>query len=148
MARRGLVATAVFAAVLIAVIAFGWKLYQQSSCMNAGVGSSCPVLADVNGIQYSVSVGMDLINVGSALTPYGSVSQTNATEQFGDAAYSLAAFDPLVLLVAPASSNDEANTGGYRLLFALDRDHATVWPALCDFVPVERRSAPECGAPA
>ena len=149
MARRGVVATAVFAGVLIGVIAFGWKLYQQSSCINAEIGVSCPDLVDVNGVRYTVSVPMDLVASATALTVYGPVTQTNVPDLSGGSdAYSLADFDPSVLLVARARPPDEGDAGGYRLLFAVDRDQATLWPALCGFIPVERRATPECSAPA
>jgi len=147
-ARRGfLLGFGIAAAILLAVV--GWQVYQmRDSCMNIASGGSCPALADVSGVRYTVSTGRDLVNVENALTEFGDITQTNVPQMFdGMTVYALGTIDPKALLVARAREEFDPGDGAHRLLFALSGERSGVWPALCDYLPADRRQIqPECQA--
>ena len=133
------------AGILLAVIA--WQVYQlRDSCMNILSGGSCPTMADVAGVRYYVSTGMDLVDIEDSLTPYSQITQSNVPQQFAEStAYAIAGIDPGVLLVARSSEEFDPGDGAYRLLRTADGDSSVVYPALCRHLPQFRREAqPEC----
>jgi hypothetical protein len=134
---------------LVLTGAIAWQLYQvRDSCMNVASGGSCPTLADVGNVRYTVSTGQELLDAERALTPYGSITQTNVPQQFAEMqVYALSDIDPAALLVARANEAFDPGDGPYRLLFRLGGNRDGVWPALCDYLMPERRATqPECEA--
>jgi hypothetical protein len=106
------------------------------------MGASCPALADVNGVRYTVSGGEVLESINRVLLPYGTMSRTNAPSFFaGDGVLQVAGIDPKALLVAIGAPSDEPNHE-YVLLFGPE---AGAWPGLCEFIPAAAQAAqPEC----
>ena len=149
-ARRGfLLGFGIAAAILLAVI--GWQLYQmRDSCMSIAGGGSCPTLADVAGVRYTVSVGQDLVDVEDSMTAHGEIGQTNVPQMFdGMTVYAIDGIDPGALLVARTREEFDRGDGPYRLLFVFGDERSGVWPTLCEYLELERRLAqPECRLPA
>ena len=140
-------------AILAVVSAVGFGLMVSrlgdDGCMSGSGSASCPTLADVNGVRYTVSIGQAFKNIEPDLSPYAAISRTNAPDRFAEMqAYSVAGFDPAVLLITRTTvgAGDE---GPYRMLTVVGRERSSIWPAFCDYLPEERLLAqPECGAPA
>lgn len=115
------------------------------ACMRGSDRGSCPALADVNGVGYSFSVGLALLDIEDDLTSFGDISRTNAPEYFSETtAYSVTGIDPTVLLIARAAPID-GDEGPYRMLSVLRGDHESMWPEFCQYLTQYRRDAqPEC----
>lgn len=122
------------AVVAVGVVAFGpWA----DPCMNGGGGASCPALADVNGVRYTVSGGEVLESINRALLPYGTMSKTNTPSSFaGSGVMQVAGIDPRALLVAVGAPSGEPNHG-YVLLFGPDEG---AYPAVCEYFPSALRA--------
>lgn len=121
----------------------------QDWCMTgSGGGASCPTLADVNGVRYTVSVGHELVDIEPALTPFAPITRTNVPGHFSEmTTFQIRDIDPTAVLVAPAQSVLDEDVGPYRLLHG--PNNANAYPALCEFIPVELRfDDRRCGAPA
>lgn len=141
-ARRGfLIGFGIVAIVLTAAI--GWQIYQvRDTCMNVLGGGSCPTLADVGDVRYTVSTGLDLIDIEPALSPHGTIRQTNAPRAFeGSTVYAVRDIDPQVLLVARANESFDPGDGAYRLLLVQYGDRSSMYPTLCDYLTEARRAA-------
>jgi hypothetical protein len=136
-------------AVLAAVSAIGFALllsyYGSDPCLESGnKGGSCPTLALVDGVRYTVSIGRDLVGTEGALTPYMEITRTNAPEDFAERmTYQLAGVSPSAALVARNAPGPDEDAGAFRLLFALGPERDAAWPALCRYLTEEDRAANE-----
>lgn len=150
MSGRRVVLVAVLAVAAVgAVIAGVYLLGIRDSCMNVMSGGSCPTLAEVDGARYTVSVGMELVDIEPDLTAFGEITRSNVPAIFADTtAYAVSGIHPAVLLVAHANEQFDAGDGPYRLLFAHSGSREGVWPRFCDYLPVIERHIKECSVSA
>ena len=146
--RRGLIAL-LGLGLVIGVVGAVVLLGQVDPCMSGSGSGSCPSLADVNGVRYTVSVGHALRGIEPDLTPYAAISRTNVPGRFAEMqAYAVDGVDPAVLLIARSVIRD-GDEGPYRMLTVLHGDRGSIWPSFCEDLPDERLFVqPECGAPA
>ena len=128
-------------AFALALIAIGCT----SEPWGCGMGAACPAMADVGGVRYSVSVGLDLMEIEGDLTAFAPIAQTNVPSYFAETTvFSVGGIDPTVLLIARAAPLD-GDAGSYRMLSTLRGDHAAAWPQFCRYLQGERLTAqPEC----
>ena len=135
---------------VVSAIGFGLMVVQlgRDSCMDGGgSGGSCPVLAEVGSVRYSVGVASAYIDLEQDLAPYAPIVRTNAPGNFAElTTFRIANLDPAAVLAAPARHVSDEDVGPYRLLFGPDSDRA--WPALCRYFPIElRHASDECAVP-
>jgi hypothetical protein len=138
-------------ALLAAVSAIGFGLMfsqiGRDACFDGGViGGSCPTLAEVNGVRYTVSVARGVAVAESDVTPYNRIARTNVPDYFKELqTYSLRGISPMAALVAPSKSVLDEDDSEFRLLFG--PDSASAFPALCDFyTDSEKQSDSRCSA--
>jgi len=109
-------------------------LGQLDGCMSGNDSGSCPTMAEVNGVRYSISVEKQLVHADAALISYGTVTRTNVPQQLApnSTVYRFKNIDPGVVLVARTASCGDCALG-YRLMFVLPTGGDAAFPALCDF---------------
>lgn len=135
---------------VLSAIGFGLMVAQlgRDSCMDSGAsGGSCPVLAEVGSVRYSVGVASNYVGLEQDLAPYSPITRTNAPDRFAElTTFRIAELDPTSVLAAPARQDSDEDVGPYRLLFGPTSDHA--WPALCGYFPIEvRQTDNRCSVP-
>ena len=140
-------------ALIAAVSAIGFAVMFSrlgpESCMDGAGGiGSCPALADVNGLRYTVSVAALYPGLEEDLVPFSPITRTNVPGNFAELkTFKIGDLDPTLVLAAPALPVYPEDVGSYRLLFGSNSDAA--FPALCDYFTDEAKFADErCGAPA
>lgn len=146
--RAGIVAVVLLAIVLAGISVF---LYVRNldPCMTGSEGGgSCPTLADVNGVRYTVGIAHELVEIEPDLTPFAPITRTNVPEQFSEmTTFQIRGIDPADVLVAPAKPVLDEDVAPYRLLYGPTSNRA--YPALCDYIPIQLRLGDDrCGAPA
>jgi hypothetical protein len=140
--RNGVIALAVLALAL--GIIWGISVLGNlvgGDCMSGSDSASCPALAEVNGVRYSVSASRGVVIGASDLTAYGPITRTNVPGHFSElTAYALTGVAPGAVLAAPATDLIDSP---YRLLTGPDR--ASAFPALCRyFNATEQARLAEC----
>jgi hypothetical protein len=151
MIDRNKVVVAVMAVLaVVAAVGFGLMVVRLGGgdCIHSAAGASCPVLAEVDGVRYSVGVANEYIDLQQDLVLHSSIARTNAPDQFAElVTFRIASLDPTAVLAAPARPVLAGDVGPYRLLFGPNSERA--WPALCDYIPIEVRFGDgRCGGPA
>ena len=153
MTNRSRIVLGVLAALaVVSAIGFGLMFMRlgNDSCLDGGdmFGASCPTLAEVNGVRYTISAARGVDVTESDLTPYARIARTNVPDYFSDLqAYSLPGIAPAAALVAPSVSVLDEDDSAYRILWGPAKESS--WPALCDYLTTAEKSIrQECSAPA
>ena len=134
MIDRSKVVVGIFA-LLATVSAIGFGLMFSrlgDGCMNGSDSGSCPTLADVNGVRYTVGVARG-IEIGSDdVAPYSTIARTNVPDYFSElATYAHSGVPATAVIAAPAAAVLDEDDSPYRLLWGPDRSSA--FPALCRY---------------
>ncbi len=143
---RARIAALLGLSLLVVGISIVLFLGSADGCMTGSSNASCPTLAEVNGVRYSFSVGLALLDIEDDLTAFGQISRTNVPDYFSETTvYSVTGIDPKVLLIGRAAPM-QSDEGPYRLLSVFGGDHTSIWPAFCQYLTELRRySQPGCG---
>jgi len=136
---------------VVSAIGFGLMFSQlgRDSCFDGGViPGSCPSIAEVNGVRYTISVARGVAVDDADVTPYGRIARTNVPDYFnGLQAYSLPGISPLAVLAARSQPVLDEDDSAYRLMWG--PDSASAFPALCSYyTDAEKQNDSRCGAPA
>jgi len=132
--------------VLFAGIGAVMFLGQLDPCMRGGsTGGSCPALADVNGLRYSVGVARGIVLTEADVSPYHPISRTNVPDQFSElVAYEITGVDPSTALAAPANHVLDEDDSSFRILWP--QPGKSPFPALCRYLDAAEQSMlVECG---
>ncbi len=136
----------------VSAIGFGLMFSQlgNDSCLDdrGVVAGSCPTLAEVKGVRYTISVARGVAVDEADLTAYARMNRTNVPDYFSDLqTYTIEGIPPAAILVAPSASVLDEDDSAYRILWGPDKESA--FPALCDYLTDSEKSIQEeCSAPA
>ena len=150
ISRNNIVFALMATLAVAAAVGFGlMALRLGGDCMSTSGGGSCPTLAEVNGVRYSVSVARGIVATDDDVTSYAPIAQTNSPALFAELmAYQLEGISPSALLVAPATQATEEDDSPYRILWG--PDSSSGFPEACRFLSAaEQRLFEQCrGTPA
>jgi len=136
--------------IVASAVGFGlMALRLGGDCMSAGAGGSCPTLAEVNGVRYSVSVARGIIATADDVTAYAPITRTNSPTLFTQqVSFQLDGISPTALLVAPAARVLDEDNSPYRILWG--PNSSSGFPEACRYFDAsEQALLEECrGVPA